>query len=338
MRVVDYTTQRTRSIPLTAIDGRPGAGKTAIVRHVMRAANGRVTAVVRDLDRLIANDPDVRRSGPVAVWPNGSMAVETDDPTATLALLARREEPPDHVLVEGDGSVNTRRLDGYGYMRGYRPDGLITVVDASTAGGRDRAARVAAAWSANLRHADVIVLNKADVAGREGTAAAQRLLESIAPQASFVWCTEGRIAVPLLLGVAGLRTPQDRTLATTWDPECRAMRGSGPLNLIGEHCRCWSVFSDEAIPGREFRRWVSQLPPFILRAGGKVFVREEPQHRYEFSYIGKRSLLSRSMPWGSETPSTQLTIVGTDGSRGESARLLREADAHALADSTGPAQ
>ena len=105
MRVVDYTTQRTRSIPLTAIDGRPGAGKTAIVRHVMRAANGRVTAVVRDLDRLIANDPDVRRSGPVAVWPNGSMAVETDDPTATLALLARREEPPDHVLVEGVGGA-----------------------------------------------------------------------------------------------------------------------------------------------------------------------------------------------------------------------------------------
>ena len=52
MRVVDYTTERTRSIPLTAIDGRSGAGKSSIVRHVMRAAHGRVTAVVRNLDRL----------------------------------------------------------------------------------------------------------------------------------------------------------------------------------------------------------------------------------------------------------------------------------------------
>ena len=104
MRAVDYTTERTRSIPLTAIDGRHGAGKSAIVRHVMRASHGRITAVVRNLDRFVANDADIRRSGPVAVWPSGSMAVETDDPTATLALLARREEPPDHVLVEGDGT------------------------------------------------------------------------------------------------------------------------------------------------------------------------------------------------------------------------------------------
>ena len=66
MRVVDYPTERTRSIPLTAIDGRPGAGKSAIVRHVMRAAPGRVTAVVRNLDRFVANDPDVRRSEAIA--------------------------------------------------------------------------------------------------------------------------------------------------------------------------------------------------------------------------------------------------------------------------------
>ena len=70
MRVVDYTNERTRAIPLTAIDGHQGAGKSAIVRHVMRAAHGRVTAVVRSLDQLVANDPDVRRSGPVALWPN----------------------------------------------------------------------------------------------------------------------------------------------------------------------------------------------------------------------------------------------------------------------------
>ena len=338
MRVVEYTTERTRSIPLTAIDGREGAGKSAIVRHVMRAANRRVTAVVRNLDRFVANDPDVRRSGPVAVWPSGSMSVETDDPTATLALLARREEPPDHVLVEGDGTANTRRLYGYGYMRGYRPDGLITVVDASTAIGCDRATRVEASWSSNLGHADVIVLNKADIAGRDGTAAAQRLLESLAPQACFVWCTGGRIAVPLLLGAAGLRTPQDRMVITTWDPDCRALRGTGPLDLIGEHCRCWSVFSDEAIPGREFRRWVSHLPPFILRGAGSVFLREDPQHRHEFSYIGKRSVLDRNMPWGPKPPSTRLTLVGTDGSRGESAQLIRQASAHVPADSTGASE
>ena len=67
-----------------------------------------------------------------------------------------------------------------------------------------------------------------------------------------------------------------------------------------------------------------------------MFLREERQHRYEFSYIGKRSILSRSLPWAAEAPSTRLTIVGTDGSRGESARLIRQAPAHILADFDGP--
>ena len=151
--------------------------------------------------------------------------------------------------------------------------------------------------SSNLGHADLIVLNKADIAGRDGTAAAQRLLEALAPQACFVWCTGGRIAVPLLLG----RPPPYSAGSDChheWDPDCRALRGSRPPDLIGEHCRSWSISSDEPIPGREFRRWVSHLPPFILRCAGSVFLREDPQHRYEFSYIGKRSVLSRNLPWG----------------------------------------
>src|SRR5438270_10739324 len=98
MRLVDYTNERTRSIPLTVIDGRRGAGKSAVVRHAVRSATGRrVTAVVRDLEALIANDADAQRNGSVATWPNGSTSIETDDPTATLALLVRRDEPPAHV-------------------------------------------------------------------------------------------------------------------------------------------------------------------------------------------------------------------------------------------------
>ena len=126
-------------------------------------------------------------------------------------------------------------------------------------------------FSANLLHADLIVLNKADLAGREATAAAQRLLASLAPQARVSSGVRAAVSrLPLLLGPA-LRTPQDRTVTTTRDPDCRAMRDSRPPDLIGEHCRSWSIFSDEPIAGKEFRRWVSRLPPFILRALGACF-------------------------------------------------------------------
>ncbi len=336
MRAVDYTTERTRSIPLTVIDGRHGAGKSTLVRHAMRAANGRrVTAVVRGIESLVANDSDVKHAGSVAIWPNGSMSIETDDPTATLAMLARREDPPDHVLVEAEGPANARRISGYGYMPGYRPDGLITVVDATTAGASDRDAITDDPFIASLRMADVVVLNKADLAGKETTLATQRLVESFAPQARFVWCTGGRVALPLLLGDAGLRAPEDRTVVATWDPDYPGVRDREAHSLVGEHCRCWCILSDQPIPAGEFRRWVARLPRFILRASGSVYIQEEPQHRHELSLIGMRWVLSRGKPWAAEVPSTRITIVGTDGSRGESARLIRRAQSQLVAHAPG---
>src|SRR5438270_13716485 len=100
MRVVNFTNERMRSIPLTVIDGLHGAGKSTLVRHTMCTASGRrVTAVVRDLEPLIADCPDVERVGSVAKWAHGTTAIATDDPTATLAMLARQNDPPEHVLV-----------------------------------------------------------------------------------------------------------------------------------------------------------------------------------------------------------------------------------------------
>src|SRR3954466_8728840 len=116
MRAVDHSLGRGRPIPLTVVDGFSGAAKSAVVRHsLLSVTDRRIAAVVRDLAPFLTDGAgDVQRDGPVAVWPNGSMAIATDDPTATVAVLGRREQPPEHVLVEADGAANPRRLSGYG--------------------------------------------------------------------------------------------------------------------------------------------------------------------------------------------------------------------------------
>jgi G3E family GTPase len=325
MRIVDHINERRRSIPLTVVDGLHGSGKSAIVRFAMQSANERrVAAIVRDLEPLIAEAPDVRREGQVAIWPNGSMSIATDDPTATLAVLSRRDEPPDHVLLEADGIANSRRLGGYGYMPGYCPDGLITVVDTTNALAAERDPKVAETWTASLRLADLVILNKADLAGREITQSVQRNIETFAPQARFVWCAGGRLALPLLAGVPFLQSPEDRMVMAEWNPEYPA-RPREAHSLIGEHCRCWCLIGSEPIDSRTFRRWVNRMPPFVLRGAGSVYIEQEPKYKHEFSLIGMRWVLKRGAPWGSEAPSTRITLAGTDGSRGESARLIRRA-------------
>ncbi|HEX4684978.1 MAG TPA: GTP-binding protein, partial [Gemmatimonadaceae bacterium] len=272
------------------VDGLPGAGKSAVLQHALRTANGhRVVAVVRSLEPLLQQDAtDVKRDGAVAVWPNGAMCIATDDATTTLGVLARRDQLPDHVLVEADGGSNARRLGGYGYMTGYRPDGLVTVVDASRAAEHDRNPQVADAWMTSLRLADLILLNKTDIAGREATSTAQRMIGSFAQTARFVWCTGGRIALPLLIGAANLRSPDDRLVVADWQPDFPASRDAETRSLLGEHCRCWCLLAEQALEAREFRRWVTRMPPFILRAAGTVHLAHEPDRRHEFSLIGMR--------------------------------------------------
>ena len=332
MRLVDSSHDRGRAIPLTVVDGLPGAGKSALVRHALLSANGHnVVAVVRALEPLLTPECGARRDGPVAVWPNGGMCSATDDATATLGVLARRDNQPDHVLVEADGESNPRRLGGYGYMAGYRPDGLVTVVDASTAAAVDRDAQRADSWMASLRLADLVVLNKTDVAGREATATAQRMISSFAPTARFVWCTDGRVAPPLLLGATNLRTADDRMVVAEWHADFPASRDAESRSLAGEHCRCWCLFAEQPLDGREFRRWVNHLPPFILRAAGTVHLAHEPHLRHDFNMIGMRWALTRGMPWSGDAPATRITLVGTDGSRGATGRSLRRVTARAEA-------
>jgi G3E family GTPase len=325
MRIPDSSQDRARAIPLTVVDGLPGAGKSAVVRNALRSANGyRVVALVRSLEPLLQQGADdVTRDGAVAVWPNGAMCIATDDATTTLGVLARRDERPDHVLVEADGGSNARRLGGYGYMSGYRPDGLVTVVDASTAAADDRNPRLADAWMSSLRLADLVLLNKTDIAGRETTSAAQRMIASFAATARFVWCADGRIALPLLIGAPNLRSSEDRMIVADWQPDFPTARDAETRSLIGEHCRCWCLSAEQALDARDFRRWVTRMPAFILRAAGSVHLAHEADRRHDFSLIGMRWSLKRSAPWGSEGASTRVTLVGTDGARGTASRQMR---------------
>jgi G3E family GTPase len=80
--------------------------------------------------------------------------------------------------------------------------------------------------------------------------------------------------------------------------------------MLGEYCRSWQLVSKRPVAVKDFRNWVGRLATTILRASGVVFIEEDQTHRHEFSLIGSRWQLRRSSPWGEETPSTTITMVG----------------------------
>lgn len=320
MRFADYSGTWRASTPLTVITGASGAGKSTVIRHFLEhSSQCRILAVVRDLDPLLANaGATVRHQGPIVEWPNGCKAIESDDATATLATLQRDGGDADHVIVEASSSCNPRRTGGYAYMPGYRPNGTVTIVDASTAAALESDASFSTAIQPLLQSADLVVLNKLDIAGQEATALAQRCIASWAPAARFLWCRSGRLAPPLVVGLASDEVAEDDPrVVTEWRADYIPVR-SERRSMMGERCRSWCLTSTEHAEARQFRGWVHRLPSSIMRGEGVVYLREEPQHRHEFALLGARWTLERGAPWGAETPSTRVTLVGAEPARSDS--------------------
>jgi G3E family GTPase len=316
-------------IPVTVIGGEPNAGKTSLVRSLLEQSEGRrVVGVVKETAVI---DPSLvaRREGRQFILKNGCRYVITDDDDAAtvLAALADQTERPDHVIVDGSGATDPRRLTGYGYMPGYCLDGAIVVLDAQRV--LRSSGESAGDWQ--LREhaivADVILLNKVDLVGDGEADEAQRIVERMVPTARVVCCEHSRISPALILGASEQSDGIDaRTVVAEWKSDFMPFRSRPRISprsggfLAGEKHRAWCLVSDAPIDAREFRSWVQKLPPQIMCGRGAVFLRDEPQHRQTFRLLGSRWRLERSTPWGGERPSTRLMLAGLGGGRRASRR------------------
>jgi G3E family GTPase len=321
-------------ISLTVVGGAPGAGKTTLIRHLLEYATGRrLAAVLADDDAV---DPAVvaRRDGQRIVLHNGCVClIADDDGAASLAALAEGPEAPEHVLLDGTGWTDPRRLSGYGYMPGYCLDGTIVVLDAATlrTSGGDAAAETQVREHARV--ADIVLLNKIDLAGDDEADAAQRVLERLAPGVRVVWCDHCRISPALLLGTPdGPDGIDGRTVVAEWTPEYVPIRPRARTLLRGgraprgEQHRSWCLVTDAAIDGLEFRDWVHRLPPTILSGRGTVYLRREPQHRQTFHLLGAHWRLERGAPWGREAPSTRVLLAGVGSVRRSTPRTQADGE------------
>jgi G3E family GTPase len=156
-------------IPFTVIGGFLGAGKTTLLNRLLRAAPGRRFAVMvndfgaLDIDgRLVAE-----HAGDTIALANGCLCCTIGDSLVTtlLALLdgARRF---DHIVVEASGVADPGRIADLAVIEPrLQRDGVIVMVDAGEVRRRAADRRVGDTITRQLGAADLLVLNKTDLAG-----------------------------------------------------------------------------------------------------------------------------------------------------------------------------
>lgn len=221
-------------IPVTIVTGFLGAGKTTLISHLIRNANGRRLAVIVNEFGTLGVDGEILRGCAIPDCPaenvvelaNGCICCTVaDDFIPTVETLLALDPRPDHILIETSGLALPKPLlkafDWPAIRSRITVDGVIALADAeAVAAGRfapdlaaleaqrladpgiDHDTPLAEVFEDQLACADLVLLTKGDLAGVDGIAAARATIAAGAPRrVPVVELVDGIIDPAVILGL-----------------------------------------------------------------------------------------------------------------------------------------
>ena len=261
-------------IPVTVIGGFLGAGKTTLVNHILSGDHGlKVAVMVNDFGAINIDAALIASTeGGLFSLSNGCVCCGLNQGLVEQieALLAARMDI-DHIVIEASGVADPARImDTVRYARfagRLRADAIVVVVDA--AGFDDAMAAAPGLAEAQVASADLIVLNKADLAGGVDLDAwrARRAF----PDTRIVETTQARVPFDLLFAGPAV----SRGVASTFAAE---PVHETPVSATWRH--------DGAVDLKCIRQVLASLPTTIYRVKG--FLHAEDGRSVAVHLVGTR--------------------------------------------------
>lgn len=286
-------------IPLTVIGGYLGAGKTTLLNRLLGDSGGRRLAVLVNDFGAINIDAGLvgSRSGETIGLTNGCVCCSMGGELLfELAGLRDRDDPPEHVVIEASGVGDPAAIAMYGDVPGFRRDGIIVVVDASTVSEHGPESQVGLQVADQLRAAHLIVLNKSDLASPDVLRASRDHLRGMARFAKVFETSFADVPTPFLLGA---RPDEDPTNGD------RSRAGHEHPDYV-----TWSWSGAAPVNGTELTKLLPELPEGVMRGKGFLCLQEDPENRYEFQLVGRSWHIKRLGAWGEHPQGSQLVLIG----------------------------
>lgn len=300
------------------VGGDLGAGKTTLVNHLLRNAEGRRLGVIVndfgsiniDAELVVGVDGDLVQLG------NGCICCSIqDDLIQSLRTLLGADEPPEHVIIEASGVSDPRRVAATLEQQVSREvaaiDAVVVVVDVERYLHASRRERIVAGGP--IAAADILVLNKIDLIDEDALDPLEERLQRRCKRGRLLRATRGAVAPALVLGVAAF-DPARLVEAETWQPHVHELGDEGDHHHHPDHDHeywTWSFRSERPLSARRLRRAVDELPRTVVRAKGTVLLASHPRTRAVMHVVGRRAELSLDEPWGDRVPGTGLVVIGS---------------------------
>jgi len=197
------------AIPVIALTGYLGAGKTSLLNHVLRAPDARVGVVINDFGELNVDAALVTGQVDEPASIAGGCICCLPDEGGLDAALEKLADPKlglDAIIVEASGladPVAVSRIIRFSGVERVRPGGVVDVIDAAMHFDTvDRGGAPPARYAA----ASLVVVNKLDQIPDDSRAAALERIESRVrerhPEAHIVGSVGGRVDPALLYDVS----------------------------------------------------------------------------------------------------------------------------------------
>ncbi len=333
-------------IPVTVLTGFLGAGKTTLLNRLLRDAGGRRYAVIVNEYGELGIDGALVIGAEEEVYElnNGCVCCKLrGDLLRVASNLVRRPGGFDGILIETTGLadpapiVQTFALDDHLRLH-TRLDSVICVADARHLVAQLRDAPEA---GAQLAQADMVLLNKADLADAATLAQAEQAVQQLNPSAELQRSVHGDIPLAQLLNrgafdITRLRVPSPRLGAApagATAPHRYVPVGAGK-DATRHSVGIDSVSLSFARPFERSRfmpwlqRLVTERGADLLRGKGIVAF-EGTDRRFVFQAVHMTVDSGLDRPWADgEARESRLVFIG----RGLDAEALRGELTHCLAD------
>jgi G3E family GTPase len=303
-------------IPVTVLTGFLGAGKTTLLNRILTEDHGRRYAVViNEFGELgVDNDLVVDADEEVFEMNNGCICCTVrGDLIRIIGALMRRSKKFDGIIIETTGLANPAPVAqtffvDEGVRSKARLDAIITVVDTKNIAAQFEDSAEAAA---QIAFADVIVLNKLDIASAGEAEAARARIAEINRFARVITATRSDVPVTEILDIGAF----DLARIQAFDPDFLETAEHGH----SEGVNSVSFEVSRPIDPHKFQQWIGTLlqekGQDLLRTKGILAYPGEAR-RFAFQAVHMMADGDFVGEWPADAPrKSRLVFIGRDLNR-----------------------